>query len=343
LAQPENGDRYSRYALERGDVRASFSNFGASLIGLEVPDRRGVRADVVLGFDTLAEYDSARNPYFGGIIGRCANRTAGARFSLDGREYALDANHGRHHLHGGARGFDRRVWDAQLDAAAHTLRFFYRSPDGEQGYPGNLEVRAVFSLLPDACLELCLEAECDAPTPLNLTQHSYFNLAAQGSVAEHLLEVRAGTRIDVDDELIPSGDFAAVNDGPYDLRTARRLGDCLAALAHTPAGGLDVCYALDGGCSPQPRSVCRLSDPHSGRVLELHTTQPGLQVYSANRLRGLPGKGGVSYARHAGVCLEPQHFPGALHHAHFPPIVLRPGVRYRERIRWYFSVQGASS
>ncbi len=339
FGRTQDGAQAERFVLDRHGLRATFTNFGATLVSLEVPDRSGVRADVVLGFDTLAQYESPSNPYFGGLVGRCANRIAGARFDLDGREFLLAANEGRHHLHGGRRGFDRHAWTAHFDPIAASVSFTRDSPAGEEGYPGTLALRATYRLESERVLSLETEASCEVATVVNLTQHSYFNLAGSGSIAEHELEVRAARFVAVDDELIPSGDLRTVQGTPFDLRAPRRLGDCLAELAHSSMGGLDLCYALDGGRTETPRAVCRLSEARSGRVLEVSTTQPGLQVYSANRLQDLPGKHGQIYRRHGGVCLETQHWPDAPHHAHFPTIVLRPGVRYREVTRWTFSTR----
>jgi aldose 1-epimerase len=333
-----DGQLVERLVLERDSVRATFSNFGATLIALEVPDREGARVDVVLGFDTLAEYASPRNPYFGSIVGRCANRIAGARFELAGRAYALSANEGRHHLHGGRRGFDRRVWTLQqFDPDAGRVSFSLVSPAGEEGYPGTQRVRATYTLSAAGVLELVTEAECDAATLSNLTQHSYFDLSGRGTVAEHRLRVRASRLLEVDDELIPTGRLVPL-DGSLDFRSERRLGDALDALSGTPAGGLDFCYVLDGAQRGILVDACRLEDPVSGRVLEIATTQPGLQVYTGNRLHDVAGKGGRIYARHGGVCLETQGFPDAVHHENFPSVILEPGACRREVTRWRFGL-----
>jgi aldose 1-epimerase len=330
-----DGQLVERLVLERDGVRATWTNFGATLIRLEVPDRKGARADVVLGFDTLSEYASQRNPYFGSIVGRCANRIAGARFELDGREYALSSNEGRHHLHGGRRGFDRRVWTVQFDPEAGRVSFFLVSPAGEEGYPGTQRVRATYTLLAGGILELATDAECDAPTLSNLTQHSYFNLSGCGTVAEHRLRVRASRFLEVDDELIPTGRLVPL-EGILDFRSEQRLGNALDALSATPANGLDFCYVLDGAHGEILREACRLEDPHSGRALEIATTQPALQVYTGNRLDDRSGKGGCIYPRHGGVCLETQGFVDAVHHESFPSVVLRPGQGRREVTRWTF-------
>ncbi|TAJ08200.1 MAG: galactose mutarotase [Planctomycetota bacterium] len=326
-----DGVAVERYVLERDGIRATFTNFGAALIALEVPDRNGARADVVLGFDSLAEYASPRNPYFGSIVGRCANRIAGARFELDERAHVLAANEGRHHLHGGVRGFDRRAWSAELDAHAARVVFARTSPAGEEGYPGALRVLATYALSPGGVLELEISAACDAPTLWNPTQHSYFNLAGLGGdVGEHRLEVRASRVLAVDAELIPTGELIAIDGARVDLRGAT-------------GAGLDHCFALDAAAargrdaSATPRLACRLTEPRSGRVLEIEATQPGLQVYTGNGLGELVGKRGVRYPRHGGICLETQGFPDAVHHAHFPSVVLRPGERRRDVTRWRFS------
>lgn len=341
LGRAPDGTPIESLVLERDGLRATWTNFGATLIRLEVPDREGKSADVVLGFDTLAEYAAARNPYFGGLVGRCANRIAGARFTLDGREFALQANEGRHHLHGGRCGFDRRTWTSEFTPEQHCVSFTLESPAGEEGYPGTLSLRASYSLRSHGVLELHTQAACNAPTVFNLTQHSYFNLAGGGSVANHRLCVRASHYVEVDDELIPTGRLNPLAGTPLDLRAARALGECIDALAKTAAGGLDHCYVLDAPREPDGLEACRLEDPRSGRVLEIATTQPGLQVYTGNRLGDLTGKRGRIYPRHGGVCLETQGLPDAVHHANFPSVVLRPGELRRDWTRWRFSVSPA--
>lgn len=322
-----DGVPIERFTLERDGLRALFTNFGATLVELWVPDRRGERADVVLGFDALDDYAGPHNPYFGGLVGRCANRIAGARFALDGRSYVVAANEGRNHLHGGVRGFDRRVWTSELDARAMRVTFARTSPHGEEGYPGTLEARASYALLPCGVLELEITATCDAPTPWNPTQHSYFNLAgAGGDIASHHLEVCASRVLEVDAELVPTGVLLATDGARIDMRA-----------------GLDHCFALEGlglGARAEPRLACRLTEARSGRTLELEATQPGLQVYMGNHLGAVVGKRGIRYPRHGGICLEPQGFPDALHHAHFPSVVLRPGERRRDVVRWRFGVLG---
>ena len=336
-----DGEAVELFTLEAHDIRAQFTSFGAALVSLEVPDRRGERADVVLGFDTLAEYESEKNPYFGGVVGRCANRIAGARFALDHRWYRLTANEGKHHLHGGARGFDRRCWRAR-SVRQLGVRFDLQSPHGEEGYPGQLAASAAYLLapaheLPDArVLAVRLGAETDAPTLANLTQHTYFNLAGDGTILEHELTVFARRYLVVDDELLPTGELASVEGTPFDFRTPRRIGERIHELTSTPARGYDVCFELDEPPRKGFRGAARLRDPRSGRTLEIATSAPGLQLYTGNHLGGLAGKRGARYPRHAGVCLEAQHFPDAVHHASFPSIVLLPGQQYVNETLWTF-------
>jgi aldose 1-epimerase len=319
-----DGEPVELFTIERGALRARLTNFGATLVSLELPDRHGERADVVLGFDTPAEYESEKNPYFGGIVGRCANRIADARFALDGREVRLNANEGRHHLHGGARGFDRRAWTPgtlfELGVAFRLL-----SPDGEEGYPGALECLGCYAL-DSRNVGVLLRASASAPTICNLTQHAYFNLAGGGTILDHELEISASRYVVVDEDLIPTGEITSVADTPFDFREPCAIGARIGQLADSHAGGYDVCYALD---SPGASLSARLRDPRSGRTLSIYTDAPGLQLYTGNHLGGITGKRGVPYPRFGGVCLEPQLFPDAVHHRTFPSTVLRPGeVRY---------------
>ena len=334
-----DGELVELLTLESGGLCARLTSFGATLVSLEVPDRHGERADVVLGFDTLSEYDSPHNPYFGGIVGRCANRIAGAHFTLDGREHVLTANEGKNHLHGGARGFDRRPWTVQATRGSSVL-FRLQSSAGDEGYPGELDVSAAYSLGPAAAEQqvflvgIQLLALARAPTVCNLTNHAYFNLAGAGTILDHELEINASRYLVVDAELLPTGELASVAGTPYDFRTPRRIGERIRELEATPARGYDLCYALDGSLAT---AAALLRDPRSGRTLELHTDQPGLQLYTGNNLDGVRGKGGQSYPRFGGLCLEAQGFPDAVHHAHFPAVVLRPGRPYHGTSVWRFA------
>jgi len=321
-----DGQDVSLYTLtnERG-FEVSITNYGGAVVSLKAPDRRGEFADVALGYETLEEY--VRNPrYFGGLIGRHANRIGLGKFSLNGKEYQLTQNNGVNHLHGGARGFDKRVWEAldQKDPGAVSLRLQYRSVEGEEGYPGNVKANVTYTLFAENELEINYEATTGRDTIVNLTNHSYFNLAGSGDILGHELTLHADAFTPVSKELIPTGEIAPVDNTPMDFRRGKAIGKDLNA-----AGGYDHNFVVknyDGSL----RSAARLYEPNSGRVLEILTTQPGIQFYSGNFLDGsLIGKGGAVYHKYAGLCLEPQHFPDAPNHANFPSTVLKPGEVYK--------------
>lgn len=321
-----DGHDVSLYTLtnERG-LEVSVTNYGGALVSLKTPDRRGEFADVALGFETLEEY--VRNPrYFGGLIGRHANRIGLGRFALDGLQYQLTQNNGVNHLHGGAKGFDKRVWTARDETSsdAVVLHLEYFSVDGEEGYPGNVQANVSYKLSADNELEINYEASTDRDTIVNLTSHAYFNLAGGGDILGHELTLHADGFTPVSKELIPTGEVKAVENTPMDFRSAKPIGADLSL-----AGGYDHNFVLqdsDGSLRP----AARLYEPNSGRVLEILTTEPGIQFYSGNFLDGsLTGKGGVVYHKYTGLCLEPQKFPDAPNHANFPSTVLRPGETYK--------------
>jgi aldose 1-epimerase len=315
---------------ERG-FEVSITTYGGAVVSLKTPDRDGSFGDVVLGFDELAEY--VGNPlFFGALIGRYANRIARGRFSLDGVEYQLTQNDGVNHLHGG-RGFDKRVWTVvdQADADAASLRLNYWSRDDEEGYPGNLRAQVTYTLV-DNELQVQYEAATDRDTIVNLTNHSYFNLAGQGTILDHELMLNADAFTPVTGDLIPTGELRAVHNTPWDFTRGKTVGKDLAA-----AGGYDHNFVLNNYDSSL-RSAARLHEPVSGRVLEILTTQPGMQFYSGNFLDGsFAGKGGVVYQKYAGLCLEPQHFPDSPNHPNFPRTVLRRGEIYRQFSVYRFS------
>ena len=328
-----DGQTVSLYTLtnERG-FEVSITNYGGAVVSLKAPDRRGEFADVVLGYETLEEY--VRNPrYFGGLIGRHANRIGLGKFSLDGREYQLTQNNGANHLHGGAKGFDKRVWKAaesSTDSAALSLE--YLSVDGEEGYPGNVKANVNYTLSSDNELEINYEATTDRDTIVNLTNHAYFNLAGSGDILGHELTLHADAFTPVSKELIPTGEIATVDNTPMDFTHGKAIGKDLGL-----AGGYDHNFVLkdyDGSLRP----AARLYEPNSGRVLEILTTEPGIQFYSGNFLDGsLTGKGGAVYHKYTGLCLEPQHFPDAPNHPNFLSTVLKPGKTYRHRSVYRFS------
>jgi aldose 1-epimerase len=326
------------YVLRHGGLMAKIITYGGILTELCVPDRDGVSADVVLGFDQLDGY-LAEHPYFGATVGRVANRIARGRFELDGKEYRLPCNNNGHHLHGGVRGFDRRVWAASAamtaDGPSVTLR--YASPDGEEGYPGNVTATTVYTLLASA-LRIELTATTDAPTLVSLTHHSYFNLAGpgKGDILGHELKLMASRYTPTDAALIPTGEIAPVAGTAFDFRTAKRIGEHRTQTGLVPAG-YDTNFVLDRhGAGLAHAATVR--EPGSGRVLDVFTTAPGLQVYSGNFLDGsLTGKGGHVYQQYHGLCLEPQTFPNAINEPSFPSPVLRPGQTYQHTLEYRFS------
>jgi aldose 1-epimerase len=329
-----DGQDVSLYTLtnERG-FEVAITNYGAAVVSLKTPDRLGSLGDVVLGFETLEDYVRNRR-YFGGLIGRHANRIAGGKFSLNGTEYQLTQNNGANHLHGGAKGFDKRVWkviDQSLDGAA-SLLLVYFSRDGEEGYPGNLKATVRYTLSGDNELEIDYQATTDRETIVNLTNHSYFNLAGQGHILEHYLILNADSFTPVSGELIPTGEIKAVENTPMDFRAGKAIGSEIGFTM-----GYDHNFVVNN-YDKSLRFAARLYEPGSGRLLDIFTNQPGIQFYSGNFLDGsLIGKQGIAYDKYAGLCLEPQHFPDAPNHPNFPSTVLRPGEVYRHRSVYCFS------
>ena len=314
--------------------------FGAIVASVEVPGCDGVTANVVLGCADLAGY-VADTAYFGATIGRFANRIAGGRFMLDGTEHQLERNHPPNALHGGLRGFNKVVWSAEpsADAAAVTLR--HRSPDGDQGYPGTLDVAVTYALSADNTVSIDYVAATDRPTIINLTNHSYFNLAGEGSgdVYAHQLEIAADAFTPVDATLIPTGEVRPVAGTPFDFRSPMPIGERLREADEQllRGRGYDHNYVLRGRIGTL-RPAARLHDPASGRVLEVFTTEPGIQFYSGNFLDGsLVGPSGRCYRQGDGVCLETQHFPDSPNHPDFPSTVLRPGHTFRSTTIWRFT------
>ena len=321
-------------------VEAWLLEWGASLARLLAPDRSGRPGDVVLGFDEASAYQQA-HPYLGAVVGRHANRIRLARFPLDGRVVRLAPNDGEHHLHGGPEGFDRRMWQAAVldDGDAPAVEFALRSEAGDQGYPGALEARVVYRL-EGAALHLDYLAASDAPTPVNLTQHAYFDLSGRGDIRGQHLRLQASRYLPVDEGLVPTGAIEDVAGTPFDFRKDPGIGEQLHALAQADPSldGFDHCFVLDGP-SGSLRPAARLRDPASGRCLHLHTDQPGLQLYTGNFLDGsLQGRQAARYARHAGLCLEAQRFPDGPNQPRFPDPILRPGQVYRQSTVFEFGL-----
>jgi aldose 1-epimerase len=338
----ESVDLYT--LINRNGLVAKVTDLGGHLTELHVPDRNGEMADVVLGHSTLEPYlDRTTNPYFGSIVGRYANRIAKGEFVLDGKQYTLDASSGGNHLHGGRVGFDLRVWDAELipdNPEGPALRLTYSSPDGEEGYPGRLHTTVVYTLTHDNALRIDYRANADEPTVVNLTNHSYFNLSGEASgdlITGHVLELNADHYTVVDEELIPTGETARVTGTPFDFTTPHPISESLGDIGGNP--GYDHNFVVDGDVG-ELRPAARMYDPASGRVMEIHTTQPGIQFYDGNLLAGsITGKGGKVYVKHYGFCLETQHFPDSPNQPGFPSTVLRPGEEYQETTVHRFSTQ----
>lgn len=331
----QGGEAVEIYTLQNSNgVYARVMTFGATLTEMWVPDREGKLADVVLGFDSVAGYESSDNPYFGCIVGRCANRIARGRFELDGKSYHLATNNPPNHLHGGSVGFGQRVWEGRIVEAPDgpAVEFSYRSPDMEEGYPGNLQVQVTYTLTESDELRIDYWASTDQRTVVNLTHHSYFNLAGHdsGHVLGHDLEIAADLFTPTDDTLIPTGELAPVAAGALDFRTPKSIGLHIDLAEETPGAGYDHNYALRGGGSSGMRFASRLEERLGGRVLEIYTSEPGLQFYSGNFLDGVRGKGGAKYGKHAGLCLEAQRFPDAVNQRGFPSAVLDPTSVYTQ-------------
>lgn len=317
---------------------ARLTDYGARLVAFEVPDRHGKLANVTLGFDSLDKY-AAHKAYFGCTTGRFANRIHAGRFKLDGHEYRLATNNGANHLHGGNEGFDRKVWKAETlkGPAGPAVRFTLRSPDGEEGFPGDLDVTVTYALTNDNELRIDYAAQTDKPTVLNLTNHAYWNLAGAGSgdILNERLMLAADKYVDVDADAIPTGKLLPVAGTPLDFTTPHAIGERIAELKKgPPPGGYDHCYVLRGD-KGQLKLAARVEDPASGRVMEVLTTEPGIQFYTGNYLDGDPINGG--YRQHAAFCLEAQHFPDSPNQPSFPSTVLRPGEKYTQTTVHRFS------
>ena len=325
-----DGTAVEIFTLTNGKgIKTRIMTYGATVVSLEVPDRSGNPADICLGHDALAGYlERNTNPYFGSIIGRYGNRIAKGQFTLDGAAYQLAKNNGENSLHGGLRGFDAVIWEAESikEATAVGVKFTYLSRDGEEGYPGNLKVAVTYMLTDQNELKIGYEAITDKATPVNLTNHAYFNLAGQGEgdILGHELMLNADAFTAVDAALIPTGEIRAVTGTPWDFTTPKAIGADIALVE----GGYDHNFVLRGGGGPLELAA-RVHEPGSGRVMEIWTTEPGIQFYTGNFLDGMiTGKGGKVYKKHFGFCLETQHFPDSPNKPNFPSTILRPGETY---------------
>ena len=340
-----DGSEVALYTLiNDNSLKAAITNYGGIVVSLHTPDRDGNLGDVVLGFDTLDEYVT-HNPFFGCLVGRFGNRIAGGRFTLQGVEYVLAQNDGQNHLHGGVKGFDKKLWAAKAierpDGPA--LKLTYTSPDGEEGYPGTLSVVVVYTLTEDNALKIEYTATTDQTTVVNLTNHSYFNLSAGAAdtILDHEMLLYADRCTPVDGTLIPTGELRPVAGTPLDFRTATRIGARIdeddEQLKY--GGGYDHNWIVNGPPG-ELRPAARVTEPTSGRVMEVLTTEPAIQFYAGNMMPpSMPGKGGRTYLRRGGLCLETQHYPDSPNKPDFPTTTLKPGETYQTTTVYKFSAK----
>jgi aldose 1-epimerase len=342
-----DGRAVERFTLASpSGVTIAVLSFGGVIQSIVAPDRAGALADVTLGYDTLPEYEKDKS-YLGALVGRYANRIRAGRFSLDGRDYTLAQNAGGNHLHGGMRGFNKAVWFVEPFEESGDLGLVLEhvSPAGDEGYPGTLRARVTYRLTETGELAIDFLATADAATPVNLTQHAYFNLAGSGSgdILDHVLELNASRFTPVDETLIPTGELRTVRGTPFDFSTPETVGSRIGASDEQLrlAGGYDHNFVLDRAAGAELSLAARLTDPVSERGVDIHTTEPGIQFYTGNFLDGtVMGKGGVPHRYRSGLALETQHFPNSPNEPAFPTTILRPGQEHRSRTVYHFVVRG---
>lgn len=345
FTQEVDGKQVSLYFLKnKNGIEMAVTNYGAKVVALAVPGKNGTFEDIVLGFDNLDDYLNTSEKYFGSVIGRYGNRIAGGKFTLDGKEYTLVTNNGPNHLHGGNKGFESVVWDVKQQGD-QKLEFHYLSADGEEGYPGNLDVKMIYELTDDNEFKISYEAETDQATIINLTHHSFFNLhgAGNGSVNDHVLMINAGQYTPVDQTLIPTGELASVAGTPMDFQQPTEIGSRIDAdFEQLQFGnGYDHNYVLNRGEGTDSLMLAAsVLEPQSGRYMEVFTTEPGIQFYGGNFLDGsVSGKGGKAYDFRTAFCLETQHFPNSPNQENFPSVVLNPGETYTHTCIYKFSTR----
>ncbi|MEZ5384074.1 MAG: aldose epimerase family protein [Prosthecobacter sp.] len=336
------GEEVTLFTLRNANgMEAKITNWGGYIVSLTAPDRDGRFADVVLGFDSLDGY-LAKNPFFGCITGRYANRIGGASFKIDGVEFKVTANSGKHQLHGGKEGFDKKLWKASPIQNGDDIgvKLAYTSADGEEGFPGALQCTVTYRLKPDNALAIEYHATTDKPTVVNLTNHSYFNLAGEGvgDILGHELTIPADQVTATDDDLITTGEIMSIKGTPLDFTTPHAIGERIGADYKPLIQGIgyDHNYVLPGGGLKLAATV---TEPKSGRVMTVVTTEPGVQLYTGNHLNGVKGKGGHTYAKRNGFCLETQHYPDSPNHPNFPGVVLRPGETFESTTIYQFSAK----
>jgi len=331
FGQTKDGQVVTAFVLEKGDLKVKLMNYGATIISLDAPDSDGHIDDVVCGFDSIEEYQSDVNPYFGAVCGRYANRIAKGKFSIDGVEYSLAINNGPNAHHGGLVAFDKKVWDAEILEDAVKMRLV--SPDGDEGYPGTLTVEVIFSLSAENELKLEYAATTDKKTVLNLTNHSYFNLAGKGLVYDQVITMNADTYTVVDADGLATGELRSVAGTEMDLRQPVPIGEHIQSVQ---GRGYDHTYCINQKAEGELTLAAFVCDPESGRTLECWTTEPGVQLYTANYVENLKGKNGAYYNAHESFCLEAQHYPDSPNHDNFPSTELAPGETYTQTTLYKF-------
>lgn len=343
----EDFDSIQLYTMTNASgVTVKATNYGAIITSIIVPDRTGKMADIALGYNRVEDYMNAVDkPYFGAIVGRYGNRIAKGKFSLEGQTYSLAVNNGVNHLHGGVIGFDKVVWDAKPSGSSNTIEFSYAAKDKEEGYPGNLNLKVSYTLGDDNSLKVDYHATTDKATPVNVTQHTYFNLKGEGegTILDHELMLNAKQYTPVDEGLIPTGQMPAVAGTPFDFTTAKAIGRDIAKEDEQLKFGMgyDHNFVLDKGSQPNALTVAaKVYESTTGRTMEIQTTEPGIQFYCGNFLDGrLKGKSGKTYVHRGGFCLETQHYPDSPNQANFPSCILKPGETYQSTTVFKFGTR----
>lgn len=338
-----DGTKVDEFTLKNAQgMIVKLTNYGAAITEITVPDKNGKFDNVTLGFDKVEDYTSDANQHFGATTGRVANRISRGKFKVDGKEYQVAINNGKNHLHGGTKkSLDRVVWTVKPSSKEQKIEFTYSSPDGEEGFPGKLDVKVTYELTDKGELVINYEAVTDKATPVNLTNHAYFNLAGAGSktVLDHELMVNADKYTVADDELIPTGKIEPVAGTPLDFRQMKRIGADIEKLDKTGAKGYDHCFVLNKRSPGERAFAAKLRDPASGRVLTVSTDQPGVQLYTGNFLTDKKGRDGKAYVKRSGLCLETFALTNSMNTPAFPDVILRPGQTYRQVCVYAFSVE----
>lgn len=342
----KDGTKVEVYTLTNANgAKVRLMTLGAALIGWDTPDREGELADILLGFDDVEGYESDRNMYFGCTTGRVANRIAKGKFTLDGKSYQLAVNNGPNHLHGGAeRSLDKVVWkaeEAKGNNGSAGVTFRYTSPDGEEGYPGTLKIEVTYLFNDNNELKIDYVATTDKATPVNLTNHAYFNLAGAGAetINDHSLMINADRYTPTDENLIPTGEIASVEGTPVDFRQPTPIGKRVDELTKTPSEGYDHNFVLNKSGEGEMSKAAELYHPASGRLLTVSTTEPGIQFYGGNFLNGQKGKGDKTFGYRSACCLETQHYPDSVNQPNFPSTILKPGETYTHTCIYAMSVR----